>query len=320
MMNVSDKYMFSVIVPVYNVAGYVEQCIRSLYHQDIPSSDYEVIVVDDCSPDNSKDIVQSLQSEYQNLKLISLSENMKLGSARNVGLQNAEGKYIWFVDSDDFVEPDVLKLFYTELEKENLEILHFDYKEFSDIDKKLVPYRVNYELSTCSGIEFYFDSHELWWQKGVEAWRKIYRRSFLLENNLFFAEKVMYEDVDYSFKVFAKAQRVKHIDFSPYCYRDNSSSITKTKLTPVHLKYWLLLALRCEKLQKQFLDELVDSRFITVIDEYNKYQLEKIYCTLKTFDKEQREVFKTFLKDLDISSLRKYISIKKYLYLKYPIN
>ena len=317
MMNETDKYIFSIIVPVYNVAGYVEQCIRSLFHQNIPSSDYEVIVVDDCSPDNSKDIVQSLQSEYQNLKLISLSENMKLGSARNVGLQNAAGKYIWFVDSDDFVEPDVLKLFYTELEKDNLEILHFDYKEFIDRDNKLVPYRVNYELPTCSGTEFYFDTHELWWQKGVEAWRKIYRKSFLLQNKFFFAERVMYEDVDYSFNVFAKAQRVRHIDLSPYCYRDNSTSITKTKITSVHLRYWLLLALRCEKLQKQFLDELVDARFIDVIDEYNKYQLEKIYCTLKTFDKEQREVFKTFLKDSDISSLRKYISLKKYLYLRY---
>jgi len=318
-MNESDKYIFSIIVPIYNVADYVEQCVRSLYHQDIPTTDYEVIVIDDCSPDKSKDIVIALQSEYENLKLISLSENMKLGSARNVGLQNAGGKYIWFVDSDDFIQPNVLKQFYSELEKENLEILHFDYKVFNDLDEKINPYRINYELTICSGVEFYFDSHELWWQKGVEAWRKVYRRSFLLENNFFFAEKVMYEDVDHSFKIFAKAQRVKHIDLSPYCYRNNSSSITKTKLTPEHLKYWLLLALRCKILQEIFLRERVDSRFVSVIDEYEKFLLSSIYKTLKAFNNEFRTEYITFLKEIDISSLRKYISIKKYLYLRYPI-
>ena len=104
-----SNYILSFIVPVYNVSLYVEQCIRSLYAQNIPKDDYEVIVVDDCSPDNSKDIVIGLQSEFKDLKLISLKENVKLGSARNVGLQNATGKYIWFIDSDDYIQPDVLR-------------------------------------------------------------------------------------------------------------------------------------------------------------------------------------------------------------------
>jgi glycosyltransferase involved in cell wall biosynthesis len=319
-MNLNDKYSFSIIVPVYNVATFVEQCIRSLYNQDIPSTDYEVIIVDDCSTDNSKDIVLELQLEYQNLKLKSLSENSKVGSARNVGLHNASGKYIWFVDSDDFVQPNILKLFYEELEKDNLEILHFDYKVFNEKDEKLYPYRVNYELATCSGTEFFFDSNELWWQKGVEAWRNVYRRSFLLENNFLFAERVMYEDVDYSFMIFAKAQRVKHINLSPYFYRDNSSSITKSSITPIHIKYWILLAIRCHSLREDFVRrKQADKRYEVIINEFIIYQLGQAINSLRKFDKENKKTYLALLTGVNLNTLKQYLSCKNFLFLRYPI-
>ena len=318
-MNKKGEYIFSFIVPVYNVADYVEQCIRSLYNQDIPVTDYEVIVVDDCSPDNSKDIVVALQSEFPNLQLISLTENMKLGSARNIGLKNASGKYIWFVDSDDYIQPNTLKRFVNELDNNELEILHFDYQVFNE-DGTIVPYRVHYDLKTCTGAEFYFDSHELWWQKGVEVWRNVYRKSFLIENNFWFAEKVMYEDVDYSFKVFAKAKRVKHIDFAPYFYRNNTSSITQTNVTPMHLKYWLLLALRCDKLREFFQeDSNIDERFLIIIDEFIKYQLGCVIQNLRKFNTKNRRLYRSLVNKLNLASVRKYVSFKKYLFLKYPI-
>jgi len=316
----NSNCILSFIVPMYNVALYVEQCIRSLYDQDIPKEDYEVIVIDDCSPDNSKDIIVRLQTEFPSLKLVSLAENVKLGSARNIGLQHAIGKYIWFVDSDDYIQPNILKGLIDELDNNNIEILHFDYLEINDSDESIIPYRTHYNLEICTGTEFYFDSKELWWQKGVEAWRKICKKSFLIENELIFADSVMYEDVDYSINMFAIAQRVKHIDTAPYYYRNNSLSITNSTITPNHLRYWILLVLRCYKLRKKIIsDDKIDKRFIEIIDEFIKYQLSSVVNSLRKFNIEKRKMYFYLLEGIDFTPLKKYVSIKKYLYLKFPI-
>ena len=116
----------SIIVPIYNVEKYIEECIRSLYSQDIPLEEYEVICVDDCSPDQSASIVERLQKEYPTLKLIRHKRNKKLGGARNTGIKVADGKYIMFVDSDDMLKPDCLKQLINEMETGHDDFIHFN--------------------------------------------------------------------------------------------------------------------------------------------------------------------------------------------------
>ena len=93
----------SFIVPFYNVEQYIAKCLDSLIDQDIPESDYEIICVNDCSPDNSRNIVIEYQKKHTNIILIEHETNKKLGSARNTGLSKAKGQYVWFVDSDDWI-------------------------------------------------------------------------------------------------------------------------------------------------------------------------------------------------------------------------
>ena len=102
----------SFIVPFYNVELYIEECIHSLYAQDIPWEEYEVICVDDCSPDGSRAIVERLQSEYPTLKLLTTPENLRQGGARNIALNVAQGKYICFVDSDDYLDSNSVKKYW----------------------------------------------------------------------------------------------------------------------------------------------------------------------------------------------------------------
>ena len=198
--------------------------------------------------------------------------------------------------------------------------MHFDYLEFNSNDESIIPYKSHYKLEICTGAEFYFDSHEVWWQKGVEAWRKIYKRSFLLDHNLMFANSVMYEDVDYSINMFSIAQKVKHLDIAPYYYRNNSLSITNSTITPVHLKYWILLVLRCNKLQENFnIKENIDPRFDELIENFIKYQVGCVIDNLRKFNFENRKMYYSLLGDVDLVFIRKYVSIRKYLYLKYPV-
>jgi glycosyltransferase involved in cell wall biosynthesis len=98
----------SIIIPFFNVEKYIAECLESVYNQDIPEEEYEVICVNDCSPDHSRDIVLQYQQKHPNLILIEHEENKMLGAARNTGLRAARGEYVWFIDSDDYIEKNIL--------------------------------------------------------------------------------------------------------------------------------------------------------------------------------------------------------------------
>ena len=101
--------LVSIIIPIYNVEKYIEQCFTSIYAQDISEDIFEVIAVNDGTPDNSMSIVKTIASQHKNLVIIN-QENQGLSVARNTGLDHAKGEYIWFVDSDDWLTKDSLSI------------------------------------------------------------------------------------------------------------------------------------------------------------------------------------------------------------------
>ena len=248
----------SIIVPFYNVEKYIEQCIRSLYDQDIPQDEYEVICVDDCSPDDSRVIVERLQKEYPNLQLLIHERNKKLGGARNTGLKAAKGEYIWFVDSDDYIIPNCLGKLLKEAEENEVDMLHFDIETDSagNIENVVENY---FPDGVVSGVSMFFSKQAIWYKNHITAWQKLYRRCFLEDNNLFFAEDVFSEDDDFSFVAYAKAKRVMHVDILGYVYRMNDASIIHNKLSPVYVYSELKQVYRFLQLYKDLI--LVDSRF-----------------------------------------------------------
>ena len=115
----------SIIIPVYNVEPYIAKCLDSCLHQDIPTDEYEIIVVNDGSPDNSVVIVKDYMQRYLNVRLVN-RDNGGLSAARNTGLKEAKGEYVWFVDSDDWIEPYVLKHLTDKAYKDKLDVLCFN--------------------------------------------------------------------------------------------------------------------------------------------------------------------------------------------------
>ena len=115
----------SIIVPVYNVEKYLAKCLVSLLNQDIASTAYEIIVINDGSTDGSYAIAQKYAEFNTNLILLK-QENKGLSATRNRGVNEAKGKYIYFVDSDDFIAPNILKTLLNTLEENDLEILAFN--------------------------------------------------------------------------------------------------------------------------------------------------------------------------------------------------
>lgn len=104
-------YKVSIIIPVYNVEIYLTRCLDSCLQQDLSYDEYEIIAINDGSTDNSLSILQDYADRYPNLKIVN-QDNRKQGAARNRGIEIATGDYIWFVDSDDWLEPNVLNYLY----------------------------------------------------------------------------------------------------------------------------------------------------------------------------------------------------------------
>lgn len=302
----------SIIIPFYNVEAYIEQCLDSVFKQDIPEEQYEVICVDDCSPDRSLSIVEEFAQKHTNLVIVRNQINRKLGGARNAGLEIAQGKYIWFIDSDDLIEENVLGTLCQAAEAEDLDVLHFDYENYP-VRSPLFQIPFN---ETMNGPDMFFDTRLRWAHELVTAWRKLYKRSFLIENNISFAEHIMFEDNDYAILVFAYAKRVKHIHMHAYNYRQNPDSITRMGISSKHISYWMDLCHRLVAIKKRFMDDGRDARFQPVLEQFIKYQLSYVKMQYEKLDKnEKKKARKEIIRQTDIS-LRPFLSRKSYLMIK----
>lgn len=199
----------SVIVPVYNVEKYINRCIDSLLSQSI--DDYEIICVNDCSPDNSATILADYE-EKGLIRVISNTENLGQGRSRMKAVHEAKGDVILFVDSDDYVANDYIETFLCELEKAEYDVIIAGYTK--DYDGKMVPVSV--------------DDGPLTLVCYVLACCKAFRKKFLIDNHISFSEKRAGEDIYFNVSLFCSDAKVKVIDYNGYFYYFNQSSTTNS--------------------------------------------------------------------------------------------
>ena len=217
----------SIIVPVYNVADYLAKCLDSLITQDLPQDEYEVIVVNDGSTDNSGQIAKKYADKYSNIILIN-QENQGLSGARNTGISNAKGEYIQFVDSDDYLEPMVLGELIEKIEKENLDVLRFNYENVNESGKIIYPNKdpkhfVDFSNDVVDGLTFL--NKRL--GPACYAVQFIIRKSLLLKNNLLFKSGIYFEDTEWTPRMLLQALRISSVKTIIYYYLIREGSITK---------------------------------------------------------------------------------------------
>lgn len=216
----------SVIVPMYNVEQYLHKCINSLINQNLASDEYEIILVDDGSPDKCGEIADEYAMNHTNIKVIH-QQNCGLSIARNAGIERAQGEYIQFVDSDDFLEPDVLKHLILEMERKELDVLRFGYQNVNESYEVYEPYKENYSIpysdgKICDGITFmnkYFGYN-------CYACQFIIKRSLIRDNSIFFKPAIFFEDTEWTPRLLSVAQRVSSTNFMVYNYLSRPGSIT----------------------------------------------------------------------------------------------
>ena len=224
-----NQIKLSFIVPFYNVEKYIAECLDSLLTQDIPYSEYEIICVNDCSPDNSRDIVLSYQKKYSNIILVEYEVNKRSGGARNTGIYAAKGKYIWFVDSDDWIEVNCISRMLELCEQDKLDVLCFNYSRVDDVGN-LIHFGKSFQNSSfmegCAFVHRYFEGENLGYHLLGYAVRALFRTDFIKDNNIYFPENIYFQDTVYFIEAITLSNRVRSLDNSYYRYRMNLSSVT----------------------------------------------------------------------------------------------
>lgn len=212
----------SLIIPIYNVEQYVERCILSCSNQNIDISEYEIIVIDDGSPDNSIDIVERLARKNINIKIFS-QKNQGLSQARNKGLEIAKGEYVWFIDSDDWIEENCILELYNICHEFNLDVLLFDAIDF---DGNIFKIRNTITQNVCDVIEGkqYLNSNNIIFPVCF----KVFKREFLIENSIYFLKNIFHEDNEFTPRMFYFANRVMCINKPLYYVFHNPNSITRS--------------------------------------------------------------------------------------------
>lgn len=217
----------SIIVPVYNVAPYLRKCVDSLLAQDLSLEDYEIILVDDGSLDFSPTICDEYAREYENIRVVH-RQNRGLSTARNIGIEIASGQYVQFVDSDDYLEPNVLDGLVKKMEFDQLDVLRFNYQNVNEAYEVFEPNKVSkqfvdYRDEICDGLSFLKE------RLGYVCYacQFMIRKSLLETNRIWFKTGIIFEDTEWTPRVLLKAERVQSFDKIVYNYLQREGSITK---------------------------------------------------------------------------------------------
>ncbi|MBC1605510.1 glycosyltransferase [Listeria rocourtiae] len=234
----------SVIIPVYNVVNYLEKCLNSVLSQTF--QDFEIIAVDDGSTDGSSDILAVYNQLIPNLQLCT-QENAGLSAARNLGLQRATGKYIYFLDSDDFLELDAFEKCFQLAEGYQLDFVKFDARPFSE-DRSIIENKYD-SKATLEPCRLYRQDEWLETQYrhyNSPVWLFLIRHEIIQTHKLAFQEGLLHEDELFTPQLFAVSDRIMYLDkafFHRRYRRDSIMGQAAQGNASRQSKQWIVLAL-----------------------------------------------------------------------------
>ena len=256
-------YKLTVIVPAYNVEKYIEKCLASLVNQTYKN--LKILVVNDGSTDNTKQIIEKYEKEYENLKLLN-KKNGGLSSARNFGLKNTKTKYVTFVDGDDYLELNTYEVIMKKIEEEKADLGIFNFKKV--YSQKIINSKLDEKIYNKNFLKYLFS-------KSIEAdivvWNKIFKTDIILKNQIYFENRAYFEDTGFIFRYLYFIKKVSLVELPLYNYIQRENSITK-KFNPIIIN-------SCENTYK------IIKEFYIENNKYEKYrnEIEDMYLRMKIY-------------------------------------
>ncbi|TDD75929.1 glycosyltransferase [Flavobacterium caseinilyticum] len=217
-----NSQLISIVIPVYNVEEFFHQCVNSIISQSY--TNIEIILVDDGSTDTSGKLCDEYSKLDSRIKVIH-QKNAGLSAARNKGLELVTGDYIWFVDSDDWIAEDALKILNFELKKSKAEIVTFSNFQYIETSKTTKDNFINKKSELIDGKTFITSGYKL----EIAPWIYVYQRDFLVKNNISFREDIkIHEDEFFLLDCFSKVNKIICIEDRLYYHRIRANSLMRS--------------------------------------------------------------------------------------------
>lgn len=282
-MDSNELIKVSVVIPVFNVEEYLEDCINSVLNQTL--TDFELIAIDDNSTDNSLNILKNFQKKDKRILIFENKKNMGPSYCRNLGMKEAKGKYLEFIDSDDWIEKDCLELLYNESESKDLDFLMFPFAFYDNKTKKAS----EFQYSSITVVDSSFDNTVFTYDDfdgdtlcklAFSPVNKLYNLNFLRKNGFKFLEGVdVAEDLLFFYEIFLNASRVSIFRKIFYYYRVHEGSISTTgdrrSFDVIRVIQKLLDLFKIKDIYEDYKKDLL--LLVTVVYKYNFNRMDKKY-------------------------------------------
>ena len=229
------ELLLSIIVPVYNVEKYIRANIESIFHQEIDDECFEVIIVNDGTQDNSLEVIKDIISEHENVKVLN-QKNQGVAVARNNGLLAARGRYVIMPDSDDLIIANSLKQILDVAIKSNVDIIVADFLQMTNDEITNVndwthfQRREPIDLIEVTGRELFLNYLHF---SNASMWHMLFKKDFLLNNDLLFLPGILFEDLHFTPNCFIKAKQCLKINMYLNIYRRCPESLTMSKFNRI---------------------------------------------------------------------------------------
>lgn len=228
------NYKLSIIVPMYNAEKYIETCLDSILNSNLSKKDYEIIIVNDGSKDKSPEIAKTYALQYSNIIYLN-QENQGQSTARNNGIKNCNGEYVWFVDADDAIERDLLKILKLLSENPNIDILAIQLKDVNE-DYSFLNYSCTQPTLPHNKVILGREAILLGYNPSSVC-ALITRRDLIIKNNLYFVVGITHQDVELSYRLVSHANKILFSELKPYIYIQHPSSVRHIPNPTKRLKY-----------------------------------------------------------------------------------
>lgn len=284
----------SYIIPVYNGRRCINFCLDSIYSLPLQEEEFEVIVVDDCSTDNTLEILNEYASRHSNMFVLQQEVNQRQGGARNRGIDIAKGEYIAFCDADDTIVANGVMNALKAVSETKADICYFDFEyETSDGAWQLFEMPKETRNTILSASDYLNNYYTCYYNA---PWRNLYRTDFLRKTGVRFVEGVRWEDCDWTVKVYAQAKTIQFVDGVGYKYFQNGTNTCSQSQTPSAMAEQLFAGLRllclADELGKKYpqlavtLEDEARSRYVVGIlrlrnlSKYSVNEVSKVYSLL----------------------------------------